>query len=116
MFWGESEFKTPMPPNVIDSGYSSYIKSKTAILFSDQEVEAIVAAIKGGMLPKTWATRTRHVASLRERFSDTSSCPKCGSPLVLRTVKSGLNEGRQFYGCSSYPACRHIKNIEPVRS
>lgn len=38
-------------------------------------------------------------------------CPRCGSPLVLRTAKKGDNVGNQFYGCSGFPKCRYIKNI-----
>jgi restriction system protein len=38
-------------------------------------------------------------------------CPKCGSPMVLRTAKSGSNVGRQFWGCSRFPACRSIIGI-----
>lgn len=38
-------------------------------------------------------------------------CPRCGSPLVLRTAKKGDNAGNQFYGCSAFPKCRYIKNI-----
>lgn len=35
------------------------------------------------------------------------SCPKCGAPLVLRKSFYG-----QFYGCSKYPNCKYIENIE----
>jgi restriction system protein len=80
MFWGDCEFKTPMPPNVLSSGYTSYIKSKTEVIFSDAEVQEIVAAIRDGMRPKTWATRRQHVADLKERFFHPTTCPKCGSP------------------------------------
>ncbi len=111
MFWGECEFKTPLPPNVLASGYTSYIKSHTAVMFSDQEVQEIATAIKVGMLPKSWATRRQHVASLKDRFSSTTTCPKCGSALVLRTAKSGARAGSQFYGCTKYPACRHVANV-----
>jgi len=34
------------------------------------------------------------------------ACPKCGSPMVLRTAKKGKGAGRQFWGCTDYPACR----------
>jgi restriction system protein len=33
-------------------------------------------------------------------------CPQCGSTMVLRTAKKGVNAGSQFWGCSQYPACR----------
>lgn len=35
-------------------------------------------------------------------------CPKCGVPLVLRTVRQGAHAGKQFYGCSNYPQCREM--------
>lgn len=112
MFWGECELKTALPPNVMTSGYISYFKSKTVILFSDAEVQAIVSAIKTGMLPKSWATRRQHIDSLNERFASTTVCPKCNSPLVLRTAKIGVNAGSQFYGCTKYPACRYVAKLE----
>lgn len=39
-------------------------------------------------------------------------CPKCSSKLVLRTAKRGANIGNKFYGCSNYPKCRYIQNLE----
>lgn len=40
-----------------------------------------------------------------------NTCPKCGSDMVLRTVKRGENKGNQFWGCSAYPKCRTIIQI-----
>ena len=39
-------------------------------------------------------------------------CPKCGSDMVLRTAKRGDNQGGKFWGCSKYPECRGILNID----
>lgn len=39
-------------------------------------------------------------------------CPKCGNKLILRTAKKGNNAGNQFYGCSMFPKCRYIENID----
>ena len=39
-------------------------------------------------------------------------CPKCGKTLILRTAKKGANAGKQFYGCSGFPACRYIRNLD----
>lgn len=33
-------------------------------------------------------------------------CPQCGSPMVSRTAKRGVNAGSSFYGCSKFPACK----------
>lgn len=40
---------------------------------------------------------------------DQFTCPKCGSKLVLRNGPRG-----QFYGCSSFPKCRHVKPLKAV--
>lgn len=39
-------------------------------------------------------------------------CPRCGGSLILRTASRGANAGRQFYGCSNYPKCRYMRNLE----
>lgn len=43
--------------------------------------------------------------------NDPTTCPKCGSNLVLRTAKKGPNAGNHFYGCSSYPNCKFTLNL-----
>ena len=40
-------------------------------------------------------------------------CPKCGIPMVLRTVAQGQYQGRQFYSCPNYPRCREMKPYRP---
>ncbi|MEW5957010.1 MAG: DUF2726 domain-containing protein [Chloroflexota bacterium] len=45
-------------------------------------------------------------------FSDgeVPRCPKCGEPMVLRTVKkAGTHYGNQFWGCRAYPRCRGVR-------
>lgn len=111
MFWGEAEFKTTMPPNVMTRGYVPYIKSKLDVLFTGEEMDDLILALKTGMLPKTWATRREHVAGLKERFESTTTCPKCGDKLVLRTGKTGAQAGQQFYGCQTFPKCRYVKKL-----
>ncbi|MFN0156511.1 MAG: RecQ family ATP-dependent DNA helicase [Bacteroidota bacterium] len=39
-------------------------------------------------------------------------CPTCGSSTQLRTARRGRNAGQQFYGCSRYPTCRGVVNIQ----
>jgi hypothetical protein len=40
------------------------------------------------------------------------SCPKCGAPMVLRTASRGARAGKKFWGCSTYPHCHGIVNID----
>ncbi|MEK5391465.1 DUF2726 domain-containing protein [Margalitia sp. FSL K6-0131] len=50
---------------------------------------------------------------IEEQFNmnQTPLCPKCQVPFILRTVKSGSNKGKQFYGCTNFPRCREIADI-----
>ena len=45
-----------------------------------------------------------------ELFSDSRKfCPKCEKEMVLRTARL---TGKQFWGCSNYPRCKFILNLE----
>ncbi|MEG0441972.1 MAG: topoisomerase DNA-binding C4 zinc finger domain-containing protein, partial [Oscillospiraceae bacterium] len=43
-------------------------------------------------------------------------CPKYGSGMVKRKAAKGPNAGMEFYGCSNYPRCRCIINIQSLSS
>lgn len=111
VFRGDCNLKTPMPPNVLTGGHISYVKSKSEVVFTDDEVKRIVATIQTVMLPQTDETREQHVVHLQQRFGSTTTCGQCGSPLVTRTTRTGRNAGRNFLGCSRYPSCRYIRQL-----
>ena len=113
-FVGESTFKTEMPKNVTQGGrFIGFINSKTNKVLSKNKVHEIISMIGNGQLSKTRKMNKEHVKHVKKIVKDkesTSICPKCGSTLVLRVSKQGANKGNKFYGCSSYPKCRHTVN------
>lgn len=67
-FVGESEFRTPMPPNVTQGGgFVGYVKSKGEVLLFDQEVSNILKEINDKMLPRSFRTDREHVRHLRRK-------------------------------------------------
>jgi restriction system protein len=52
-------------------------------------------------------SRTETESDAAEATSPEPRCPRCGSPLVLRTARKGANAGNQFWGCTGFPTCRH---------
>ena len=44
-----------------------------------------------------------------QQSSSSPLCPKCNSPMVMRTAKKGVNAGNSFWGCSRFPACRGVR-------
>jgi restriction system protein len=131
VFVGKSKFKTSMPENVVQSGhYLRYIKSKKTPILSEDEVKNIVQQITSGRLKPSWKVNRQHVqhvkvivstkeaiiannqATANSQESSIRPCPKCGRKLVHRISRSGDRVGSYFWGCSGYPACRFIANID----
>lgn len=52
----------------------------------------------------------KHSQEISRLFSDERKfCPRCEKEMVLRTARV---KGNQFWGCSSYPRCRFVLNLE----
>jgi len=115
IFIGDSTFKTKMPDNVrFARGGIEYIKSKTDAIFNGDEVANIIEQIESGRLERSFKTDRQHVKHAKEivkEKSDTKSCTKCGSNMVLRKSTKGKNTGNEFWGCSTFPRCRNVVNI-----
>lgn len=117
VFVGDSTFKTEMPDNVTyGGGYIRFIKSKTQPVLSVAEVDDIANKIETGRLVPSFKTNRDHVKHVKEivrekENSNTQSCPKCGSSMVLREAKKGANVEKKFWGCSNYPKCRCVVDI-----
>lgn len=47
-----------------------------------------------------------------ECYMDTPKCPICGAEMVLRQAHQGRFAGKMFYGCSRYPKCKSIVNLD----
>lgn len=52
----------------------------------------------------------RSSMSTTARSSATNSCPSCGASMVRRTARKGKHTGRQFWGCSKFPACKGTRS------
>lgn len=39
-------------------------------------------------------------------------CPVCGHKMVRRIARRGPNRGKEFWGCSNFPKCRHTEKID----
>jgi len=113
-FVGKSTFKTNMPPNVTSgTGFISYIKSFQSQVFTEEQVAGLLNEIETKRLKSEHILNIKHVHNLKQRSNPNASrrCPKCGSPLIVRTAKRGAGAGRQFWACSAYPKCRFTQNI-----
>lgn len=44
--------------------------------------------------------------------ADMPPCPLCGEALMRRNAKRGSNAGQVFWGCSGFPGCRGVRQME----
>lgn len=71
VFIGDSEFKSPMPDNVIyGMRYIQYIKSKTEKLLSPKQVIEVTQAIQAQRLAKTFKTQRAHVRHVKSLITN----------------------------------------------
>jgi len=86
----------------------------------DRQIAALEAAFveEGGYSEQLAAARLVERARKREELhrepesgDSIPSCPHCGKPMVLRTAKAGINDGKQFWGCSGYPECKGVVKV-----
>lgn len=54
---------------------------------------------------------TRAHPAARTATQAAPACPHCGTAMVVRTAKRGVNAGSQFWGCPGYPDCQGTRPI-----
>lgn len=62
------------------------------------------------MLAEEAEESTENTATKADK-TEVPFCPICGAPMVLRTAQKGDNKGGKFYGCSKFPKCRGIRQV-----
>lgn len=81
----------------------AFASGKSLTLVDGPALETLVGSVQKSAIP---------TAMPPPPSTNSTACPTCGQPMVLRTAKKGDRAGSQFWGCSKYPACRGIRNIE----
>ena len=92
-----------------------YPYSQASVDIRQAHIDSINSRIGQNDQEKEFTSNQPDIENDIEMISETEDqrfCPRCGAPLVLRVAKKGTNAGQSFYGCSSFPKCRYIQNIE----
>ncbi len=78
------------------------------LLSHQMETQGTTFKQQGGFREKLTALRIE----ARAQQEAAPECPECGKPMARRTARSGRNAGRNFWGCTDYPKCRGIREVE----
>lgn len=66
-----------------------------------------IVLVDGQQLIDQLAARNPQRASAET--TTTQTCPACGATMVQRKARKGPHAGQTFWGCSTYPACRGVR-------
>lgn len=66
---------------------------------------------KGGFTENMTAERL-DARRQQAKEANAPNCPLCGKPMQKRMQKKGINQGRLFWGCSGYPQCNGIRDLD----
>lgn len=83
---------------------------ESAIISNTKKTESISDAEE--TIVSNDATKQQLIDKNKIKIADDNLCPQCGGKLILRTATKGMNAGKQFWGCSNFPKCRYIKNVQ----
>jgi restriction system protein len=109
VFWGDCEFKTPMPENVMKwLQYPFYVRSKKKILLNDNEVEKICAKLKPNNTHIPIVTNWLNASVIKNQ--NAHSAPRVTQP--ASTIQTGhcISCGNSIPLDVSKPYCRNCWN------
>lgn len=78
------------------------------MLIRQKESQGEAFAQEGGFREKLSVVRVE----ARAQAEGAPTCPECGKPMKRRTARSGPNAGHAFWGCTGYPECKAVREIE----
>jgi hypothetical protein len=111
-FSRRSRFMTRQPSNVLIGDPVAFVRSDENIALNPEEFDAICSRLNVLDTSSNSVSLDRHVQDLDARFESTTQCPKCGGRLVQRRSRKPGYEGNVFLGCSNFPRCRYIRNLD----
>lgn len=88
------------------------IKRAESLLFKQMEKTSAAFGEEGGFRERMAKLRVEQREALKAAEPPPPTCPACGKPMAIRKAKTGPNAGKNFWGCTGYPACKAIQEIE----
>lgn len=110
---GLSAFVAAAEPEIAANAMLCAINQAAYLLKRQLEAQGREFTEKGGFTERLHATRVAARAA-QAAPAGAPSCPTCGKLMRRRTAAKGPRAGQPFWGCSGYPDCRTILNLEPT--
>jgi restriction system protein len=87
------------------------IKRAESLLFRQMEKTVAGFSEEGGFRERMAKLRVEQRETLKAAEPPPPTCPACGKPMAIRKAKTGPNAGKSFWGCTGYPVCKAIQEV-----
>jgi four helix bundle suffix protein len=87
------------------------IKRAESLLFRQMEKTVTGFSEEGGFRERMAKLRVEQREALKAAEPPPPTCPACGKSMAIRKAKTGSNAGKNFWGCTGYPVCKAIQEI-----
>lgn len=88
----------------------AFVQGLNLELVDGKKLKAMIAAV--GRIESLPFVEER--PSVSPSHSMSPSCPKCGAEMKVRVARQGINAGKEFWGCSTFPGCNGTRVMEGV--
>lgn len=99
-------------PYVAANAIIVIINRAASLLFRQMERAMADFEREGGFRERMTRLRIEQREALKAAKPPPPSCPACGKPMTRRKAKTGPNAGKPFWGCTGYPACKAVQEVE----
>lgn len=108
---GQTEVEQPDSPIVPSSNVqpSSQLNNHDSVFITPFEVLESEPKTKESSTKKSCIIEQVEASIVS---NNTPACPRCHSEMIKRVAKKGAREGQVFYGCSHFPKCRGVVNVD----
>ena len=99
-------------PYVAANAIIVIINRAASLLFRQMERAMADFEREGGFRERMTRLRIEQREALKAAEPPPPSCSACGKPMTRRQAKTGPNAGKPFWGCTGYPACKAVQEVE----
>jgi four helix bundle suffix protein len=100
--------------SVIQLGTWRFCTTSLNMLGRQKEAQGEAFRKEGGFRERLTAARLE-TRDQQQVEAGAPVCPECGKSMRQRTAKAGPHAGQPFWGCTGYPACKGVREVDAPR-
>ncbi len=90
---------------------SKFASGRNIALIDGSELQKLIWQVGRADAPDRFPQSSMRPPNVSDAKTSDPICPICSKSMARRVAKRGANAGREFWGCTGYPACKGTRPI-----